>query len=131
VKFETSRRKNALDSYASREYLREETLTTHKHSIGILYAKIEELIYKKVELEIGFPLSNDSHGFAKLDGFVAKKWNLIPNKLNLVWQLSGGLIRPMFGSKRVALNDRYFASSPFGYTHLGHCHPSNMPENEI
>jgi hypothetical protein len=76
-------------------------------------------IYKKLDIEVGMPLNAETPGFLKLDGFVTQSQVLIQDKLKLVCQLQGGIIRPI-GSKRTAINDRFFISNAMGYSHLGH-----------
>lgn len=66
---ENTRRKNSIDSYASKEFLMNETMTTYKRSVGLTYADIQERQYKKMEVEVGLPLDKDSSSFVKVDGF--------------------------------------------------------------
>lgn len=132
LKLETTRRKNAIDTFASREYLREEVMPTYKHSVGFQYAKIgEDESYSKMDVECGIPVGKDSVGFGKVDAFYTRRLYLVPDKLKLVWLIQGGLVRPMFGHNRVAINDRFFFGSPMGYTHMGHCYKSNAPQDKV
>jgi hypothetical protein len=52
---ESTKRKNAIDNFASKEYLRDETMTTHKHAIGLSYYDFTENNYNKVDFEVGLP----------------------------------------------------------------------------
>lgn len=132
LKLETTRRKNAIDSFASREYLRDETMPTYKHSVGVQYAKIgEDESYRKVDVEYALPIGKDSVAFGKVDAFFTRRYHLLPEKLKLVWLIQGGFVRPMFGQGRVAINDRFFVASPMGYTHMGHSFKSNAPKEKI
>ena len=70
LKLETTRRKNAIDNFASREYLKDEIMPTHKHSVGLQYADMNESVYKKVDFEVALP-GNDASSFAKVDFFIA------------------------------------------------------------
>ena len=97
LKVETTRRKNAIDNFASREYLRDETMTTHKHALGLQYLDMKEDTYRKFDVELGLP-GADASSFLKVDAFMTKSKVLIADKLKLVWQLQGGAIRPIMGS---------------------------------
>ena len=83
-KLESTRRKNAIDNFASREYLRDETMTTHKHAVGLQYLDMQQDSYRKLDLEIGLP-GADAASFVKVDAFMTKTKVLIPEKLKLVW----------------------------------------------
>ncbi|TNV80343.1 hypothetical protein FGO68_gene16447 [Halteria grandinella] len=132
LKFETTRRKNALDTFASREYLRDETMPTHKHSIGLQYAKIaEDQSYRKLDIECALPIGKDSVAFGKVDAFYTKRFYPVEDKLKLVWLIQGGFVRPMFGMGRVAINDRFFIASPMGYQSMGNSFKSNVPKDSI
>ena len=83
---ENTTRKNAIDTFASREYLRDETMTTYKRALGLQYIDMDEPSYKKVDLEVGLP-GVDSSSFIKVDCFMAKYHILIEERLKLVWQI--------------------------------------------
>jgi hypothetical protein len=68
-RLENTRRKNAIDNYASREYLRDETMPTYKHSLALSYANVQETVYNKAEVELALPTGADSSSFFKVDGF--------------------------------------------------------------
>jgi len=42
---ENTRRKNSIDSFASKEFLMNETMTTYKRSVGLTYADIQDRQY--------------------------------------------------------------------------------------
>jgi hypothetical protein len=51
-----------------------------------------------VDVELAVPLSKkDGIGFGKVDAFMAKRFSIVPDKLNLVWTTSGGFMQPLFG----------------------------------
>lgn len=98
LKFEGAMRKNITDYYASREFIKNETLISYKESLGLQYNSFTESTFKKFELEVALPLINvSSPAFFKVDGFMAQNFQLVEDKLKAVVQLQGGMIRPMFG----------------------------------
>lgn len=68
--------------------------------------------------------------FIKLDSFYSKSIKLIEDKLSFAYTCQGGIVRPIFGSKVTHINDRFFVTNSFGYTHLGHSYKSNTPIKE-
>jgi hypothetical protein len=68
--------------------------------------------------------------FLKFYGFFCHKVILYPKKLNLVLSFQGGAMRPILGSQKTYINDRFFYTNPMGYTHLGHSEPPNHPIRE-
>ena len=78
-----------MDYYSSREYLKNETMTTNKQSIGLSFADMDGATYKKLELELALPEGLGSyHGmpsFVKADGFLSRNKIIIEDKLKLVY----------------------------------------------
>ena len=101
-------------------------MPTTKHSVGLQFANMSPDAFQKAEVEVGLPLTSSSSGFAKADFFVARRFELSPKVCHLAWQVQGGVLRPLSG--QTAINDRFFISSPLGYSHLGHAYESNLPE---
>jgi hypothetical protein len=126
LKLEASRRKNAFEHFASREYLRDETMPTYKHSVGLQFGNMTGERYQKAEVEVGLPISANSCAFARADFFVAQKHEL-SEVCNLIWQAQGGVVRPLFGAKTTAINDRFFITNPMGYRHIGQTFAPNIP----
>jgi hypothetical protein len=90
LRFEGTKRKNRMDYYASREYLKEETMHNHKQSIGLEYTDLNETCFKKLDIELavpsGFGFENGLPSFAKVEGLYANRYVLIQNKLNIAYQ---------------------------------------------
>jgi hypothetical protein len=104
-------------------------MMSYKQSIGVEYLKFDEDSYRKFDFEVAIPHGLGHHhgmpSFMKIDAFYAKTFTLVPDKLKFTNTLQGGIIRPIFGSKKTTINDRFFITNSFGYSHLGHTHKSN------
>ena len=79
---------------------------------------------------MGLPLQTNSSSFAKADFFHSQKVEIVPEKLNFIWQVQGGIIRPLLSGSNTAINDRFFITHPMGYTHIGHLYESNIPKSD-
>ena len=75
--------------------------------------------------------SKDAVSYFKVDAFHTQSHLVFDEKLKLVWQLSGGILRPLGQNPRSAVNDRFFITHALGYTHLGHSFPCAMPPSVI
>lgn len=128
LKLENTRRKNAIDTFASREFLRDETMVTYKSSVGLSYNDMQEKQYRKLDLEVALPMGGDSVGYIKADGFIVRTHPIVEKKLNFVWQVQGGVMRSCFGKPRTAINDRFYLSSSMGFSHLNKRFQSNQPD---
>ncbi|CDW88002.1 UNKNOWN [Stylonychia lemnae] len=129
LKLDTTHRKNLIDKFSSKEYLKDEIMLSEKQSIGLEFLKFDNDLYQKGSIELAIPEGlGHYHGmpsFFKLDGFLAKTLSIIPNKLKLTGILQGGFVIPTLGCKKTTINDRFFLTNSFGYTHLGHIYHSN------
>ena len=87
VKLENTLRKNSLDSFASYDYLKDETMPTNKRSVGLQYSDMTEDTYKKMDIEFGLPINRGTSSFFKIDAFITKSSVILKDKLKLVWLL--------------------------------------------
>ena len=92
-------------------------------------------MFKKLELELALPPGlgklNGLPSFAKIDGLLARSIELIENKLRLSFQIQGGIMRPILGSRKTHINDRFFVANSLGYHYLGHeFYPNAPPDPE-
>mmetsp|Transcript_38249 Transcript_38249/g.36605 ORF Transcript_38249/g.36605 Transcript_38249/m.36605 type:complete len:138 (+) Transcript_38249:182-595(+) len=55
LKLESITRKNIIDKYSSREYIKNETLPTHKYSAALQYQYMSDSFYNIVSTELAFP----------------------------------------------------------------------------
>lgn len=92
---------------------------------------MSEGIYKKLDIECGLPIGSNTSSFFKIDGFLTKSQLLIEEKLKIVWQLQGGILKPLGCDHRTAINDRFFVSNSMGYSHMGHSFPASKPQCEL
>eukprot|EP00347_Sterkiella_histriomuscorum_P010486 403376097 len=129
LKFDATQRKNLIDRFSSKEFLREEIMLSYKQSIGLEYLKFDQTSYRKLDIDLALPNGLGHHhgmpSFLKVDGFIAKTISLVPQHLNFCGQIQGGFIRPLMGSQKTTVNDRFFITNSMGYTHLGHIFKSN------
>lgn len=74
-KLESTRRKNCIEHYSSREFLENESVHTYKQSLGLEYVKMTEQLYKKLDIEMALPeglgFQHNLPSFFKVDGFYA------------------------------------------------------------
>lgn len=103
-------------------------MPTYKQAIGLQYNQMNESTYHKLDFEVALPVtSTDAVAYCKADAFWTRVWHAIPKKLKVVWQLQGGIIRPLFSSKETSINDRFFVTHAMGYSHIGHAFKSGVP----
>ncbi len=109
-------------------------MLSYKQSVGVSYVDFTEDDYKKFDVEVALPqglgYAKGMPSFIKVDSFYSKSIKLIRDKLNFAFTLQGGVVRPILGSKVTHINDRFFVTNSFGYSHLGHCFKSNNPIRE-
>lgn len=106
-------------------------MPTFKQSLALEYHLLDENCYKKLDIELAIPEGFGYHynmpSFLKVEAFLAKSHEIIKNKLKFGYSVTGGIIRPMMGSKATVINDRFFVYNSMGYTHLGHFEVPNAP----
>ena len=56
VTFENTLRKNIIEKYSSREFIKNETMHTVKQSVALQHAVMNENTYKVFKLEVALPL---------------------------------------------------------------------------
>lgn len=91
LKFDGTQRKNLIDPYSSREYLKNETMLNYKQSVGVQYIDFSENEYKKLDVEVALPEGlGRFHGmpsFIKVDGFYSRAHTLIADKLKAAFTI--------------------------------------------
>jgi hypothetical protein len=74
LKLDFTTRKNMIDQFQSKEFIKNESMLTKKQSIGLEYNDFNENTLKKLNIELGLPLVGNKDclpQFLKIDGLLA------------------------------------------------------------
>lgn len=92
---------------------------TTKQSLTLAHSVVTPRLVRNCSGELAFALKPQDPAFLKFEVKQQNLFELLPGKINLVTELSGGLI---FG--RTYQNDRFFFYNLLGYLYTGHIEPS-------